>query len=264
MATTIKRLFRGGVLNGLAPTRFVINNKALTSNLATITTSAAHGITQVGLMATIQGVDSTFDGSYTIHSIPSTTTFTYAKTATNVVAVAVSPTGVATFYSTMTVGQLITNKVVQNTVATMTTASAHGVVVGDVVAVTIGDVIYDTNAGVIIGVTSATTFCYAVTTVTAATTAVTQGSFGKIPPVFTAPSTVINEIETDIEITNTGAASATLTLVVAGEQVIPAVSFGASSWTTWQGRITMLASETLVVSGSSSMLRVHTSGVEVV
>ena len=69
-----------------------ITNKALTSNVATLTTSAAHGLT-VGMDITITGVDATFNGTYRITTVPTTTTFTYAKVATNVTSVAVSPVG---------------------------------------------------------------------------------------------------------------------------------------------------------------------------
>jgi hypothetical protein len=75
--------------NGIA---YTINNKALTSNVATITTNKAHYLS-VGESVKISGVDATFDGTYTVASVPTTTTFTYAKTATNVTSTAV--TGVA-------------------------------------------------------------------------------------------------------------------------------------------------------------------------
>ncbi len=69
-----------------------ISNKALTSNVATLTTSAAHGLT-VGMTITITDVDATFNGEYRITTVPTTTTFTYAKTASNVTSAAVSPVG---------------------------------------------------------------------------------------------------------------------------------------------------------------------------
>jgi hypothetical protein len=69
-----------------------INNKALTSNVATLTTTAAHGLS-TGMQITITGVDATFNGEYRITSVPTTTTFTYAKTASNVTSTAVSPVG---------------------------------------------------------------------------------------------------------------------------------------------------------------------------
>jgi hypothetical protein len=69
-----------------------INNKALTSNVATLTTTAAHGLS-IGMQITITGVDATFNGEYRITTIPTTTTFTYAKTATNVASTVVNPVG---------------------------------------------------------------------------------------------------------------------------------------------------------------------------
>lgn len=60
-----------------------VTNKALTSNVATITTASAHGLT-TGAVVTIAGVDSTFNGTYTLLS-GSGSTFTYAKTHADVV-----------------------------------------------------------------------------------------------------------------------------------------------------------------------------------
>jgi hypothetical protein len=69
-----------------------ITNKALTSNVATLTTSAVHGLC-TGMEIVITGVDATFNGTYRITGVPSTTTFTYAKTASNVASTPVSPAG---------------------------------------------------------------------------------------------------------------------------------------------------------------------------
>jgi hypothetical protein len=66
-----------------------ISNKALTSNFATITTSTAHGFVE-GDAITITGLDATFNGTHYIKSVPSATTFKFAKTATNVASVAAS------------------------------------------------------------------------------------------------------------------------------------------------------------------------------
>ena len=66
-----------------------ITNKALTSNVATLTTSAAHGLA-VGDSIWVEGVDATFNGKYTVTAVPTTTTFTYAKTAANVASTVVS------------------------------------------------------------------------------------------------------------------------------------------------------------------------------
>jgi hypothetical protein len=71
-----------------------VSNKALTNNVATLTTSAAHGFVQ-GDSVAVSVVDATFNGTYVVATVPTPTTFTYAKTASNVAAIAVSPVGTA-------------------------------------------------------------------------------------------------------------------------------------------------------------------------
>jgi hypothetical protein len=68
-----------------------ITNVALTSNVATITTSAAHGYS-VGDIVAVDASNNTFDGTYTITAVTSTT-FSYAKTNNNISSV--SATGSA-------------------------------------------------------------------------------------------------------------------------------------------------------------------------
>ena len=72
-----------------------VTNKALTSNVATLTTSSAHGF-EAGQTVVIGDVDSTFNGTYVVTAIPTTTTFRYAKTAADVTSTAVSPAGTVT------------------------------------------------------------------------------------------------------------------------------------------------------------------------
>ena len=67
-----------------------VTTKALTSNVATLTTSAAHGLA-VGMLVTVAGVDATFNGDYTITAVTSTT-LSYAKTASNVSSTAATGT----------------------------------------------------------------------------------------------------------------------------------------------------------------------------
>lgn len=67
---------------------YTISNKALTSNVATLTTSVAHDF-NVDNTVTVSGVDATFNGTYVITAVTSDT-FSYAKTATNVTSVASS------------------------------------------------------------------------------------------------------------------------------------------------------------------------------
>ena len=66
-----------------------VSNKALTSNIATLTTSASHTYL-VGDVVVVSGVDATFNGTFNIIAVPTATTFTYAKTNANVTSVAAS------------------------------------------------------------------------------------------------------------------------------------------------------------------------------
>lgn len=67
-----------------------VTTKALTSNVATLTTSAAHGMA-VGMEIEVTGVDATFNGTYDITAVTSTT-ISYAKTASNVTSTAATGT----------------------------------------------------------------------------------------------------------------------------------------------------------------------------
>jgi hypothetical protein len=79
---------------GITPT-VAITNVALTSNVVTITTAVAHGL-GVDQVVTVAATTNTgVNGTFTIASVPSTTTFTYALTASNISSVA--DTGTVTF-----------------------------------------------------------------------------------------------------------------------------------------------------------------------
>jgi hypothetical protein len=79
----------GEYANTVATITKTVSNKALASNVATITTSATHGFA-IGDIAVITGVDATFNGTHYVTAVPTTTTFTFAKTATNVTSAAAS------------------------------------------------------------------------------------------------------------------------------------------------------------------------------
>lgn len=88
--TTVTDLDRTPLLN--------VTNKALTSNVATLTTEVAHNYA-VGDSVVVAGVDADLNGTYTLTGVPTTTTFTYAKTANNISSVAVTSAS-AVVYST--------------------------------------------------------------------------------------------------------------------------------------------------------------------
>jgi hypothetical protein len=71
-----------------------VSNKALTSNVATLTTTAAHTYA-VGDVVVVTGVDATFNGTVIVTGVTSTT-FSYNKTAANVTSVASSGTATKT------------------------------------------------------------------------------------------------------------------------------------------------------------------------
>jgi hypothetical protein len=77
----------------------LIDQKSLTSNVATIRTTSSHGFS-IGDIVTITGVDSTFNGQYTITETPTATTFTYSKTYSGTVAItSVTPNGIVSLES---------------------------------------------------------------------------------------------------------------------------------------------------------------------
>ena len=70
-----------------------VTNKAITSEVATMTTGTPHGF-EVGQSVTLAGVDSTFNGTYIITAVPTTTQFRFTKTgASDVTSAAVTPAG---------------------------------------------------------------------------------------------------------------------------------------------------------------------------
>jgi hypothetical protein len=79
-----------------------ITNKVLTSNVATLTTSATHTLT-VGTTVKVTGVDTTFDGTYVVTAVTGTT-FSYALIATNVSTTVVS---IANGVTALTVGDIV-------------------------------------------------------------------------------------------------------------------------------------------------------------
>jgi len=81
--------FVGEYANTVATITKTVSNKALASNVATITTSTTHGFA-IGDIAVITGVDATFNGTHYVATVPTTTTFTFAKTNANVTSVAAS------------------------------------------------------------------------------------------------------------------------------------------------------------------------------
>lgn len=75
--------FTNQVYVGQAATTFYVFRKKLVSNVATLSTTEAHSFS-VGDIVTVEGVDSTFNGTYPVKATPTALTFTYDKTASAV------------------------------------------------------------------------------------------------------------------------------------------------------------------------------------
>lgn len=102
---------------------YTVTNKVLASNVATLTTSTAHNLTP-GQVVDVINIDATFDGSYEVISVPTTTTLTYELVAGNVASTNISG-----------ITATVTNRQCINNVVTLTTSSAHGLVAGNYVEV---------------------------------------------------------------------------------------------------------------------------------
>ena len=77
-----------------------ISNVAVTSNVVTITTSAAHNYSTGNTVNIAATTNTAVNGTYVITGTPTTTTFTYAKTTSNITSVA--DTGTVINYNTFT------------------------------------------------------------------------------------------------------------------------------------------------------------------
>lgn len=87
--------FTGFVNIGQGSVFYQVNNKELLNNVATLTTTDAHSFV-VGNSIVVTNVDNTFNGTYTVISVPTPFTFSYNKTADPVTSAPVSPVGTAT------------------------------------------------------------------------------------------------------------------------------------------------------------------------
>jgi len=127
-----------------------VDNKVLTSDVVTLTTSVSHTFV-VGDTVVITSMGSPFNGTYAVISVPGATTFTYARTAADVVS---TPVGANT--------KTVDNKALTDNVATLTTSVDHEFLVGDSVAVTGVDATFNGTFD-IAAVPTTATFTYALT-----------------------------------------------------------------------------------------------------
>jgi len=81
----------GTLLAGASGAALTVTNRARATNVATLTTSTAHGFA-VGDTVVVAGVDAAFNGTFTVTAVGTATTFSYANTGADVTTTASSGT----------------------------------------------------------------------------------------------------------------------------------------------------------------------------
>lgn len=257
--------YRGFPAYGSSPVVTRITTAALTSNLVTLTTSANHGLSVVGQIVAVQGVGASYDGIYAVHSFPALNQFTYVKTTGNITSASVTPNGSATFNAQATTGGSLASNGVINGVATITTGASHGLAIGDVVCVNTGTTGTDVAAALVTAIPSATTFQFNTSTTTVASTALTQGAWGKYPAVFTLAA------DTDIVITNLVLTNADplgpsyFTVTAANTALVSGLTVGANSSVNVDLKSLMVTTgNTIVVAATRPSSQATISGMSIV
>jgi len=193
-------LYRGNPQYGATNVVRTVTTAALTSNLVTLTFGSNHGLTQVGTLINVQGVGASYDGIYPVNSFPGLNTATYVVTTANIPSAAVTPNGSAILNSGVVNGGAISNNAIVDYTAIITTSASHGLAIGDIVCVNTGTTGTD-GTFVVTSIPSATLFTFTTTTQTLASAAISQGSFGEAPAIYTVPAST-TAIITNIAISN--------------------------------------------------------------
>jgi len=111
-----------------------IVTKARSSNVATLTASQSHGFV-LGEKVVVDGAGSgnggDFNGTHTITSLPSSTTFTYANSGSNQVSTTIPTGGTARAGSRKIASILLAGNVI-----TITTRDSHGAIFGEEITIT--------------------------------------------------------------------------------------------------------------------------------
>lgn len=147
---------RGGTLQtyGSQLKQAWVTNVAGSGTVATLTTATSHGFI-VGERVTVSGLTNTgFNGSFTIATVPTTTTFTYSNGTS---LGSTGDNGVASIQAT------VSNKQLSGNAAILTTSAAHGLSAGYWINVTGVDTALNGNWQ-ILAVPTTTTLVYGVVT----------------------------------------------------------------------------------------------------
>jgi hypothetical protein len=263
MATNTPAVFfRGNPQYGATNAARTVTTAALTSNLVTVTFGSNHGLTQVGTLISVQGVGNSYDGLFPVNSFPGLNTATYVVTASNIGSASVTPNGSAILNSGVTVGGAISNQVIVNYTAIITTSAAHGLVIGDVVRVNTGTVGID-GTFVVTSTPSTTLFTYYTTTQTLASAGITQGAFGKYPANYTLAAST-NGIVTNAVFSNPTPSPAQVNLIINGTAVAKQLAIAANASTTLDIKQYFATTQSIVVAGSIPQIDAQVCGITIV
>jgi hypothetical protein len=263
MATNTPAVFfRGNPSYGSSTLSRTVTTAALTSNLVTLTFGSNHGLTQVGTLINVQGVGTAYDGLFPVNSFPGLNTCTYVVTNANIGSASVTPNGSAIFNTGVTVGQTLSNHAVVNFTAIITTGSAHGLAIGDIVEVNTGNAATE-GTYVVTSVPSSTLFTFTSATQTLASAALTQGSFGKFPDVYTLAGAT-NGILTDVTLTNPSANDAFGSLTINNVPVLSSTVIPANATTVLSLKQFFATGQKLSVGASIPQISVNASGITIV
>ena len=263
MATNTPAVFfRGNPAYGTTNVQRTVTTAALTSNLVTLTFGSNHGLTQVGTLINVQGVGTAYDGLFPVNSFPGLNTCTYVVTNANIGSASVTPKGSAIFNTGVTVGQTLSNHAVVNYTAIITTGSAHGLAIGDIVEVNTGNAATE-GTYVVTSIPSSTLFTYTSATQTLASAALTQGSFGKFPDVYTLPAST-NGIVTSAIFSNPSASQATVNLTINGTAVAKQLSINGNSSTFLDLKQYFATTQKISVGTSIPQIDTMVSGITIV
>ena len=215
----MQTLFRGSPHTDIGQTsNLLITNVAESSNVQTLTTSTVHGLTGAGTLLVINGVNSTVDGTHlmTQRTIDPADDVSFGFTLEYSTASASGP-GAQTpnallRYNTTWAGGNVTNVCIRNYMATITTAVAHGLAVGDIVSVETK--VSSTLGSRVLSVPTSTTFTYLSNTATVANGA-TTGAWGINAPAYTPLLNSAKKI-TNISITNRSPLTSSYSIFMGG------------------------------------------------
>lgn len=268
MATVYKILGQAAV--GSTRTFGAISNKAITTNVVTLTTTANHNLA-VGDIVLVNGVDTTCDGTVAVASVPTTTTFTYRSTTATLTSAAVSPN--ASFIRTHNLGGVVSSNIYSTGVyAVVSSASAHGLLVNDWAFVTCGNAATD-GLVKILSVPTSTSVTYARTGTAVASTAVTTGAIARALPstwtsLYQVPASttaVVSTLAVSNQTTSTAnyriACSTTTTPTVAEVLVFDGLVSAGDTITLTLG-ITLPAAQRIMVNANSPEISFTAFGIE--